>query len=275
LIVFVPLITAHRVHEMPLLLEALLAFVAFCLVASGVYLLNDLLDLEADRHHATKKTRGLASGDLPIWCGLAGFPALMLAGGLLAWNLSAGFLAVLGFYVLLTTAYSWRLKQAPLVDVFCLAGLYTVRLIGGHEATHVAYSFWLLVFSMFVFLSLALVKRYVEIDVAREERRDGIKGRGYSAGDLVLVSILGATSGYLEVLVLALYVNSNDVVVLYEHPTALLLICPLLLYWVSRTWMLAHRGKMQDDPIVFTLKDPGSYAVGLLTLLIIWLATGK
>ncbi len=162
----------------------------------------------------------------------------------------------------------------PLLDVFCLAGLYTIRLIAGHEATGVAYSFWLLVFAMFIFLSLALVKRYVEIDGARQQSRGPIAGRGYGAMDAQLVATLGTNSGYLAVLVLALYVNSQEVRLLYQHPTVLLLICPLLLYWVSRVWLIAHRGQMHDDPIVFALKDPVSYLVGALALVLLWLATG-
>jgi 4-hydroxybenzoate polyprenyltransferase len=192
---------------------------------------------------------------------------------LVAWRLPSGFAAVLGIYVILTTSYSWRLKEVPLLDVFCLAALYTVRLIAGHEATGVKYSIWLLVFSMFVFLSLALVKRFVELQSARQQSQSEIKGRGYAASDLELVATLGASSGYLAVLVLALYVNSPEIG-LYRHPALLLLICPLLLYWISRVWLLAHRGNLHDDPIIFALKDRVSYLVGALTLIVLWLATG-
>jgi 4-hydroxybenzoate polyprenyltransferase len=174
----------------------------------------------------------------------------------------------------LTTSYSLRLKEVPLLDVFCLAGLYAIRLIAGHEATPVEYSFWLLVFSMFIFLSLALMKRFTELLAARQQNRSELKGRGYSSTDLEVVATLGTSSGYLAVLVLALYVHSEEVFGKYEKPMLLLLICPLLLYWISRVWMLAHRGQMHDDPIVFTLKDRVSYVVGALTLLVLWLAAG-
>jgi len=273
LILFVPLITAHEINQPALVLKALGAFAAFCLCASGTYIMNDLFDLDADRRHPGKCSRPFAAGTLPIPAGLAAFPLLLAGGLLLAWRLAPGFAAVLGIYLALTTSYSWRLKQVALLDVFCLAALYTIRLIGGHESTRIKYSFWLLVFSMFIFLSLALVKRFVELDAVRRQNRPALEGRGYSAGDAELVAVLGSTSGYLAVLVLALYVNSNDVIVLYGRPMLLLLICPLLLYWISRVWMIAHRGQMHGDPIVFALKDRNSYAVGFLTLAVLWLAT--
>ncbi len=274
LIVFVPLLTSHRLIELRLALDAVLAFIAFSLCVSGVYLLNDLVDLDSDRHHPAKRLRPFASGRLPLQAGLAVFPVLLASSIFLAWALSWRFAAVLGIYLVLTTSYSWWLKQAPLLDVFCLAALYTIRLIAGHEATAIVYSFWLLVFSMFIFLSLALVKRYLELDAARQQSKSEIKGRGYVAGDQDLVATLGSSSGYLAVLVLALYVNSQEVRVLYQTPTLLLLICPLLLYWISRVWLLAHRGQMHGDPIVFALKDRVSYIVGALTLGVLWLATG-
>lgn len=275
LIVFVPLLTAHKLGRAPLLGDACLAFLAFTLCAAGVYLFNDLLDLEADRLHPRKRSRPLASGDLPISIALTAAPLLLLAGGGLALAVSPRLAIVIGAYVLLTTLYSWKLKQAPLVDVFCLAGLYTIRLIGGHEATGVAYSFWLLVFSIFIFLSLALAKRFVELYSARQRNLTEIKGRGYAPGDLDMVATLGVASGYLSALVIALYVNSQEVRVLYEHPTVLLLVCPLLLFWISRVWMIAHRGQLHDDPIVFAIRDWASYVAGALTAIILWLATGK
>ena len=273
LIVFVPLVTSHQITRLDLVLKAVWALAALSLCASGGYVLNDLLDLEADRHHPAKRWRPFAAGRLPLAAGLAACPALVGAGLLLAWGLSGSFAVVVGSYLALTTSYSWRLKQVALLDVFCLAALYTIRLVAGHESTGVAYSFWLLVFAMFVFLSLALVKRFVELEAARQQNKPGIKGRGYAAGDRELVAALGSTSGYLAVLVLALYVNSQEVTVLYHRPLLLLLICPLLLYWISRVWMVAHRGQMHDDPILFALKDSTSYVIGLLSLLVLWLAT--
>jgi len=274
LILFVPVLTAHMLLRPQILQQAVLAFVAFSLCASGVYVLNDLLDIDADRHHPTRRSRPFASGELPLPAGLVAFPLLFVASAVLATRLPAGFGAVLGLYVMVTTSYSLRLKETPLLDVFCLAGLYTIRLIAGHEATGIRYSFWLLLFAMFIFLSLALVKRFTELISARQQNRSDIKGRGYVASDLELVATLGASSGYLAVLVLALYVNSLEVTKLYINPMWLLWICPLLLFWISRVWLLAHRGQMHDDPIIFAIKDRLSYLVGAITLLILWLATG-
>ncbi|MBI3849014.1 MAG: UbiA family prenyltransferase [Verrucomicrobia bacterium] len=274
LIIFVPLLTSHQLNNTTLLAHAVRAFVAFSLCASSVYVLNDLLDLDADRHHPTKKLRPFAAGDLSLPTGFALVLILLVGSFGLAWLLPKTFALVLALYFVLTTSYSWRLKQFVLLDVFFLAGLYTMRLIGGHEATEIAYSFWLLAFSMFIFLSLALVKRYLELLALRHENRHDVKGRGYTANDLEMVATLGTASGYLSALVLALYVNSEQVVKLYAHPILLLLACPLLLYWISRVWLIAHRGQMHDDPIVFALKDSTSYVIGGLTLLVLWLATG-
>jgi 4-hydroxybenzoate polyprenyltransferase len=163
-----------------------------------------------------------------------------------------------------------------LLDVFLLAGLYTIRLVAGHAATGIVYSNWLLMFSMFIFLSLALVKRYVELSDAKEIESGKIAaaGRGYVAADLELIGSLGTGSGYLAALVLALYVNSQQVIILYDHPNLLLLICPLLLFWISRMWLLAHRGRMHDDPVFFSVKDAVSYIIGALALAVLWVAAG-
>lgn len=270
LILFVPLVMAHRLFETRALWETVQGFMAFCLCASAVYVFNDLLDLEVDRHHPTKRLRPFAAGDLSAPFGLAMIPFLLAASAIFASQLPWRFGAVLAVYAVLTTSYSWRVKEIALLDVFCLAALYTIRLIAGHEAAVVRYSFWLLAFSMFLFLSLALVKRFTELGGAVEE----LKGRGYAFGDRELVATLGTTSGYLAVLVLALYVN-NPEPGLYVHPMRLLLICPLLLYWISRVWLLAHRGRMHEDPIVFALRDGTSYGIGALAMLVLWLATGR
>jgi len=278
-IIFVPLLTSHE-FEATKFRNALLAFISFSLCASGVYVINDLLDLDADRHHHRKKSRPFASGELPLPVGLISAPLLLALSAGVGWCLSWNFLAVLAVYVVLTTSYSWQVKQIALLDVFFLAGLYTIRLVAGHTATGIPFSFWLLAFSMFIFLSLALVKRYTELRALRQQNRHDSKGRGYTSEDIEMVAMLGIASGFLSVLVMALYVNSDQAVKndqgvpLYNHPTLLLLMCPLLLYWVSRVWLIAHRGRMHDDPIVFALKDRTSYAVGALTLLVLWLATG-
>ncbi len=270
LILFVPLLTAHELGKLANLRSAALAFAAFSLCASALYILNDLLDIEADRQHANKRRRPFASGALPIPLGFILVPVLLVGAAALTAALPGRFWLVMAGYLVITTAYSWWLKRVALLDVFLLAGLYTIRLVGGHEATGVAYSAWLLVFSMFVFLSLALVKRFQELHTYNSHAH----GRGYSPEDLPLIAAIGASSGCLSVLVLALYVNSEQVRVLYHHPMRLLLICPLFLFWISRIWMLAHRGQLHDDPVLFALRDRASYYVGLLTLVVIWFATG-
>jgi 4-hydroxybenzoate polyprenyltransferase/phosphoserine phosphatase len=273
-IVFVPVITSHRLGEASVLLEAILAFVAFCLCASGGYVLNDLVDLDADRHHATKKNRPFASGDLALSTGLIMAPLLLIAGVCLGWWLSWKLALALAFYLVLSTSYSVRLKQIALLDVFCLAALYTLRLIAGHEVTGIPYSSWLLAFSLFIFLSLALLKRFTELRALRLQKEHGAKGRGYVAADLELVAMLGVASGFLAVLVMALYVNSPEVWKLYLNPVWLLMVCPLLLFWISRIWLIAHRGGMHDDPVVFALRDGVSYVIGVLMFGVIVLATG-
>jgi 4-hydroxybenzoate polyprenyltransferase/phosphoserine phosphatase len=276
LIVFVPALAAHKLADPAVFFQETLAFVSFCLCASAVYIINDLMDLDSDREHETKRNRPFASGNLPLFVGLMAAPLLLATGLGLAARLSWQFEVVLVLYLLLTTNYSWWLKRVALLDVFFLAGLYTIRLAAGHVAANVPYSSWLIMFSMFIFLSLALVKRYVEVKAARiSSPEKSIAGRGYQPGDLEMIASLGASSGYLAALVLALYVDSQQVTMLYAHPNLLLLICPLLLYWVSRVWLLAHRGQMNNDPVLFAVKDPVSYVIGGLTLAVVWLATGK
>ena len=275
LIIFVPALAGHKLGDATLFLRDVWAFAAFCLCASGVYLLNDLVDLDADRQHPTKKNRPFAAGDLPLQAGLIGAPLFLMAGVLVAAKLSCSFVAVTVLYVALTTVYSWRVKQIVLLDVFFLAGLYTMRLVAGSVATGIVNSSWLLMFSMAIFLSLALVKRYVELTDATgfEAGKPVATGRGYFTEHLKLVAWLGMGSGWLAAAVLAIYVRqSEQVVVLYQHPLLLLLACPLLLFWISRVWWLARRGEMHDDPVVFALKDWASYLAGALALLVMWLA---
>ena len=263
LLVFVALLMAPEARDPKLFADAFLAFVAFSLCASSVYLANDLLDLAADRRHATKCKRPFASGELPLVTGLALGPVCLLSGLAVAALLPPSFLVVLLIYMAATTAYSFRLKHVPLVDVLLLAMLYTGRVIAGGAATGIVPSPWLLGFSLFFFLSLAFVKRFSELHAVRlQQQPDGLKVRGYYHSDLELIATNGAVSGYISVLVAALYINSDRVVGLYAHPEALWLICPMLLYWISRVWLLAHRGEMKDDPVLFAIKDPVSYGVG-------------
>lgn len=274
LIVFVPLITSHHLTFWPLAAAALACF-ALCLCASGGYVLNDLLDLEADRHHPEKRRRPFAAGDLPLSVGFLLVPALLAMSVFVAWVALPAFLWVLGAYFAGTCAYSARLKRLPLVDVFTLATLYTLRLVAGHFVTGIEYSAWLLAFSMFIFLSLALMKRFQEIQTVRGRNGHELKGRGYTAAHHGTVVTLGIVSGIAAVVVLGLYVNSAKVVELYARPKLLLLACPLLVVWICRVWLLTYRGKMHDDPTAFAFKDWASYLIGGLTLAVMWFATGR
>jgi len=264
LLVFVPMLAAHRFMDPATVIACALGFLAFGLCASSVYLLNDLLDLNADRHHHTKHSRPFAAGRLPLIQGLVVSPLLTLASLGLAFWLSPIFAGLLGLYFLLTLAYSFRLKRRVMADVMVLASLYTLRIIGGAALLATAPSFWLLAFSMFLFLSLAMLKRYTELLKLVTDGKHQSKGRGYQVEDLHLLQSMGAASGYQAVLVLALYINSSASELLYRRPQVLWLLCPLLLYWISRVWMIAHRGLMRDDPVIFAATDRTSQVIVLL-----------
>jgi 4-hydroxybenzoate polyprenyltransferase/phosphoserine phosphatase len=272
-LILVPLLAAHIAGHPRALTAGLLAVVAFCLCASSVYILNDLLDLEADRAHQRKSKRPFAAGDLSILVGLSLAPMLLILAALIALFLPAKFQLVFASYYLLTLAYSFALKGRVLIDAMTLAGLYTLRIIAGAAAVAVALSFWLLLFSIFLFLSLAFVKRFAELDSLRRQQRLRAEGRGYHVEDLPLLQSLGIASGYLSVLVLALYINSPAIEGLYRRPKFVWMLCVLMLYWISRVWMKAQRGSMHDDPVVFALKDRVSLVVGLLAVITVAAAT--
>jgi 4-hydroxybenzoate polyprenyltransferase len=262
-LILVPLLAAH-VRDFTHVTQTVLAAVAFCLCASSVYVLNDLLDLPADRAHHRKSRRPFASGDLSIAAGLVMAPTLLAAAIVLAALLPVKFQLVFATYYVVTASYSFALKGIVLVDALLLASLYTLRIIAGAAATAVPLSFWLLLFAVFLFLSLAFVKRFAELEALRRQQRLRAAGRGYHVEDLPLLQNLGTASGYLSVLVLALYINSPEIQALYHRPKFIWMLCVLLLYWISRVWMKAQRGKMHDDPVVFALKDRVSLAVGLV-----------
>lgn len=269
LLVLVPLLTAHRFLDPASLVDAGIAFLAFGLCASGVYLLNDLLDLTPDRMHPRKRKRPFAAGTLPLLHGLLVAPLITLAGFALALFCSVEFAVVLLCYYVMTLSYSLQLKRIVMIDVVLLAALYTVRIIGGTVAIGSELSFWLLAFSMFVFHSLAMLKRYTELASALANGKELALGRGYSVADLPLVQALGAAAGYIGVLVFALYINSPESLELYRHPKVLWLLCPMFLYWISRMWIVAHRGNMHDDPIVFAATDRSSQVIIALCVLIV------
>lgn len=269
-LVFLPLLAAHAWDRADAVAAAAIAFVAFGGAASAGYLLNDLADLEADRRHPRKRGRPLAAGALQPAIALASVLVLIGACALLASLLPAPFGAVLAGYGVTTVAYSVALKRAPLVDVLVLAGLYALRVLGGSAATAIQPSFWLLAFCMFLFFSLALVKRYAELRSSPSATDSG--GRGYGPDDLPLVLTLGTAAGYLAVLVLALYIDSDAARALYRLPAALWVLCPLLLLWISRIWLKAHRGQMHDDPVLFTVRDGASHVTLALAIAAAWIA---
>ena len=264
LLIFVPLIASHDLSAQSWR-AAFFAFIAFCMVASSAYVLNDLLDLGADREHPRKRNRPLASGALPITHGTIMAPSLLIVGAVFAIAVGQpAFLAVIAIYYGLTTAYSLSLKRMLAIDICTLAGLYTLRVFAGSVATGLPISVWLLAFSIFFFLSLAAVKRQAELVDGVSTGRLQATGRAYHVDDLPIVSMMAIASGYISVLVMALYINSPVVESLYRNPRLLWGVSPLLLFWISRMVMIAHRGKMDDDPIVFALRDRTSQVCGLL-----------
>jgi len=263
LLVLVPVFAAHTYGDWASLRGALLGFFVYGLTASSVYILNDLVDLPSDRKHARKRLRPFAAGNLSLPLGwLAAATLLLVAFGLASLALPTAFVGVLAFYFVLTLAYSYRLKQIALVDVLTLAGLYTLRIIAGARAASVPLSFWLLLFSVFFFLSLAFIKRFSELRGARKSGNEGqLGGRGYSAVDLEMISSMGISAGNIAVLVLALYIQDSHTTVLYRTPKFIWIACPLLLFWTSRMWLATHRGQMHDDPIVYAAKDKTTWGV--------------
>jgi 4-hydroxybenzoate polyprenyltransferase len=274
LLLFVPLFASHQWGQPNLLLNGLLAFIFFGFCASSVYILNDLLDLPDDRYHTTKRHRCFASGQLSIKSGLIVCPILLFIAFVGAWwFLPWPFAVALAGYYFLTLAYSFSFKRHMVIDVITLAALYTLRIIAGTFAFAVMLTFWMLAFSMFIFLSLALVKRYAELREARSlGKTEKTYGRGYYPDDLEMIASLGAASGYLSVMVLALYIQDPATIVLYHYPQLIWLACPLLLFWISRIWFITHRGEMNDDPVVFAVKDRISICVGFLFVAIFWFA---
>jgi 4-hydroxybenzoate polyprenyltransferase len=267
ILVFVPALAAHQ-FGWPLL-ASVIAFLSFSLCASSVYVLNDLLDLKSDRAHVRKRLRPFASGRVPLVRGIVMVPILLMTSLALALFLPSPFLVALAGYYTLTCAYSFLLKRKLLVDVVALACLYGARLVAGGAAASVVLSPWLTAFAIFLFLSLALVKRCSELVDSRAAGAGDPVGRAYRIGDLPLLQVMSVASGYVAVLVLALYVSSDDVRALYSHPDRLWLLCVLLLYWLSRVALLTHRGAMHDDPVIFAVTDRVSQVVALACGLVV------
>ncbi|MDA9133824.1 UbiA family prenyltransferase, partial [Gammaproteobacteria bacterium] len=275
LLLFIPILAAQSFESIQTFNSLLMAFISFSLCASSVYITNDLLDLESDRQHTRKKYRPFASAKLSILVGISISIILAVLSIALGAIVGKDFLTILMLYIFLTSAYSLMLKSIVLVDCLTLATLYTVRIIAGAVAASLALSFWLLAFSVFIFLSLALVKRYAELLAQEKVGKRIAHGRGYEVSDAPLLQTLGVSSGYISALVMALYLKTDDVILMYTYPSAIWIFLPILLFWVSWVWLKASRGEMHDDPIVFAIKDKTSIFVALLTVVIfMYAATG-
>ncbi len=271
-LLFVPLITSHQLTHPVLLLKAALGVVLFGLCSSSQYILNDLMDLDADRKHEVKRQRPFASGAVPLQAGFVMAGLLLTAGLGIAMVWSPGLAAVLAVYFVLSLAYSMSIKAVILLDAFVLAGLYTLRIVAGHFVSGVAFSAWLLSFAYFLFLSLAFSKRWAELTNAQRASRP-VEGRGYVAGDAMQVNLFGVCSAFLSTVVFILYLQSDAVRVLYAQPQLLWLLSPILLYWISRLWVLCSRGAVRDeDPLLFVLKDPVTYLVAAIAGLVMFAA---
>ena len=258
LLLFVPLLTAFSLFDPDKITTIALAFIAFSLAASATYIVNDLLDLESDRAHPTKRFRPFANGDIPILHGLvAGLLSLVVALSFAA-SISPQFLAILALYLFLTSAYSWILKEYVLIDVLMLSVLYTLRIFAGSIAAGIAVSSWLLAFSLFIFLSLALVKRSSELISLEQIGRIATRGRDYRVSDLAVLWPLGVGASLSAVVVFGLFINAPETRERYESPQMLWLVAILLIYWIARLWIKTARGEMHDDPVVYAIRNFGS-----------------
>ncbi len=272
ILLFVPVVMGHHMLEIPFLFPALLAFISFSLSASAIYIVNDLFDLEADRMHHIKRMRPLASGSMQAKTAFLLIPILLAGSFGIAALLPQEFGFCLLLYVATTTLYSFSLKRIAVLDVITLAMLYVLRLFAGGLATKIYVSQWLLSFSLFLFSSLACLKRFSELRLLKEDNIAKAYGRGYKSDDIIPISQFGAASGYLAVFVLVFYINSKEVLALYHKQNILWFLCPLIMYWITRIWLLAYRGKVHEDPVVFALQDRVSYLVGLAVLSLMLLA---
>jgi len=273
LLVFVPAITSHTIFQASVAGKATLAFVSFGFCASAAYILNDLLDLEEDRRHATNKKRPFASGRMSIVSGILLAIACLAASAVIASFVSRSFVTVLMTYLMLTSLYSFYLKRLLVLDVLTLALLYTLRVVAGSLAPGIVLSPWLLSFAFFLFLSLAFSKRAADLVQHRRDNRSVVPGRGYITTDLDAVCIAGMCSGFLSALVLALYINSESVQLLYQRPVFLWGLQPILLYYVTRLWVICRRGELPDDPIQYTASEPSTYGAALLAVMVLLAAT--
>lgn len=274
LLLFVPIAAAHMLFTPDKTLQVLLAFISFCCCASTFYIVNDLLDLESDRQHPTKCRRPFASGAISIDTGMTLIPFLFFFSIATALIVGSHFLGSIVCYMVMTTFYSIKLKKLPLLDCLCLAFLYDIRIIAGAAAIQIPLSYWLITFAIFLFFSLAFLKRYTEIlNQPQEDDLRKLPGRGYTTADASIIQTMGLTSGYLSVLVLALYLNTDVVIELYHTPILLWPAVPVMLFWISWLWLQACRGNMNEDPVLYAIQDTTSLITAALLSLFIISAT--
>lgn len=274
ILLFVPILLAHRANDVDSMYVVVASFFAFCFVASAVYIVNDIVDLKHDRAHPTKRFRPLASGRVSTRMVIVLIPVLLgFATTLCLVFLNESFVYWLVAYGVSSMLYAFLVKRIVIADVLLLSGLYVIRVAAGGAAASVEVSTWLLGFSMFLFTSLAFLKRFSELRDAVGDEADTLGGRGYNLGDAGFIGVAGPSVGYISILIFTLYLSSHEVQVLYKNATMLWLLVPCMLYWVSRLWLLAHRGKVHDDPILFTFTDPPSYVVGIIAVAIVVFAS--
>lgn len=261
LLVFVPLLMAHDVNDIRRVVNALLIFVAFCFASSATYIINDVIDAKHDRLHRSKRNRPISANEISVRAALLIVPLAVAASLAIAASINRETAFGIVLYLLLSTLYTLVVKRVMLADVILLAAFYSLRVLIGGAATGIVVSRWLLAFSSFLFISLALAKRYADLTRAVSNDEEAPDGRSYRTGDREVLLSLGTSSGLISVLVFALYLNSAQVTQLYSKTDPLWLICALLMYWIGRMWLLAHRGEIDDDPIVTAATDPASYIV--------------
>jgi len=271
-LIFIPLLLSHRYTNLDAVAVSFIAFIAFSLCASSVYIINDLCDVESDRKHPIKKFRPIAAGILSPFVAKIAALFLFIAALGVALLINQQFVLVFSTYFILTFTYSFGLKEQAIIDVLILGGLYTLRIIAGIYAINVEMSFWLLVFSLFIFISLAMLKRFIELKNMEDRNEEKMTRRGYVVGDADLISKMGVVSSYIAILVIALYIHDPLVTAKYSSPVWLWLVIPAMLYWLSRVWLIANRGELHEDPVLFALRDKASYVVAIVCLVSVLVA---
>jgi 4-hydroxybenzoate polyprenyltransferase len=272
-LIFIPLLTSHNFFDPSKVFITLICFISFCFCSSAGYLINDCLDIQSDKSHPISKARPIAQGIINRSLALFVSFIFVLFGLLIAGMYSKKLIVFLIVYLIISISYSIKIKKYVLADVFCLSFLYLFRVLTGLIVPSITFSSWLLAFSLFFFLSLAFLKRYSELQLSANNGEKSIQGRGYLMSDSPFISQMGITSGYLSILIFAMYINSTAITSLYLHPHLMWFICPLLLIWISRYWFLAYRGHIQCDPILFVLKDKANYFILISIFFILILAT--